>query len=235
MQLPIIPDKNLFIVTSAVKPVIGVFDHDERFEQTITSLKSIRNKVPDAIILLVDCSVSTLTHDEKKLLTENSNIFLNLSSEPNCAHFSKTGMKSHAENAMLFFTLQTLKNNKDISNLLNTVKRIFKFSARSELDDTFDITEYDNLFGKFVFKDRLPTWMSNVQHGADHLFITRMFSFCPSLIDTYLQVIQKNMQVLDTLDTEHAHFVNIPKDNLVEFVMIHCHGWLAGNGEIEYY
>jgi hypothetical protein len=45
------------------------------------------------------------------------------------------------ENALLFFTLHTLKQN----NLLKNVKRIFKFSARSELEDTFDISQYENL------------------------------------------------------------------------------------------
>ncbi len=36
-------------------------------------------------------------------------------------------------------------------------------------------------------------------------------------------------------DTEHAHFVNIPKQFLVEYEKINCWGWLAGNGQIEHY
>ena len=67
------------------------------------------------------------------------------------------------------------------------------------------------------------------------LLITRMFSFCPSLYDTYLQVIQKNFQVMNQLDTEHAHFYNIPKEHLVEFDTLHCWGKMAGNGQIEHY
>jgi hypothetical protein len=117
------------------------------------------------------------------------------------------------------------------NNLLKDVKRIFKFSARSELEDTFDIKEYDNLFGKYVFKKAIPSWMNS----TDSLFITRLFSFCPSLVDDYLQVIQKNMPLLNRMDTEHAHWVNIPNQHLVEFGKIHCWGWLAGNGQIEHY
>jgi len=37
------------------------------------------------------------------------------------------------------------------------------------------------------------------------------------------------------MDFEHAHFVNIPKEHLVEFDKIHCSGWLAGNGQVEKY
>jgi len=118
------------------------------------------------------------------------------------------------------------------NNLLKDVKRIFKFSARSELEDSFDIREYDNMFGKYVFKKAVPTWMPN---GPSNLFITRLFSFCSSLVDNYCVVIQKNMLILGQIDTEHAHWVNIPKEHLVEFDRTHCWGWLAGNGKIEHY
>jgi hypothetical protein len=97
--------------------------------------------------------------------------------------------------------------------------------------------EYENLFGKFVFKKRIPTWMGYIKFGADHLLITRMWSMCPSLIDAYLSVIQQNLGMLSNglADTEHAHYVNIPKDYLIEFDKIHCWGWLAGNRQIEHY
>jgi len=230
-----IPDKNLFIVTSSIKPKIGVFSPEQRFAQTLFTLRSIRKKVPDAIILLSDTSISPLSDFEKKVLSQNSNLYFDLSEEPATKHYTSNGQKSHAENALLFATLQTLKNNPNVSNVLNSVKRVFKFSGRSELDDNFNINDYDDLFGKFVFKKRIPTWMGDIKHDATHLFITRMYSFCPSLIDTYLSVLNKNMSIVNVLDTEHAHFVNIPKNYLVEFEKIHCMGWLAGNGEIEHY
>ena len=100
--------------------------------------------------------------------------------------------------------------------------------------DSFDIKQYDGLFGKFVFKKRMRTWMGN--NAIPSLLITRLFSFCPSLIDTYLEVIQKNLSTISQgYDTEHAHFVNIPQKYLIEFDKINCWGWLAGNGQIEHY
>ena len=154
--------------------------------------------------------------------------------EPTVRMLTERGMKSQAENVMMFHTLQTLKNSPETNRLMNSVKRIFKFSGRSVLEDSFDISEYDNMFGKFVFKKRIPTWMP--QNQVSHLLITRLFSMCPSLIDTYLNMIPQNLQLVDNgFDTEHAHFANIPKEYLVEFDKIHCWGWLAGNGQIEHY
>jgi len=230
----IIPDKNLFIVTSALKPIMGVYSETERFQQTIDSIRSIRKKLPDAIIVFSDVSVIPLSDLEKTAIAEKVNYFIDMSQEPTTLKLSRDMKKSHAENALLFNTLQTLKNSPQTQGMMSSVKRIFKFSARTELEDSFDISEYDNLFGKFVFKKRIPTWMH--PPSIPNLLITRMYSFCPSLIDTYLHVIVNNMPLLDQgLDTEHAHFHNIPKKYLVEFDKIHCWGWLAGNGQIEHY
>jgi hypothetical protein len=230
-----IPDKDLFIITSSIKPVMGVFNAEQRMNQTIETLQNVRQRLPESIIVFADCSVFPLTDQEKSILAPMCNIFMDLSSEPNTYNLSKNGMKSHAENAMLFSVLMNLKNHPQLAQLLPNVRRIFKLSARSILDKEFDISHYENLFGKFVFKKRISSWMNNCKPGEDHLYITRMFSFCPSLIDTYLAVIQNNMALLDHLDTEHAHFVNIPQKYTVEFDTIYCTGILAGTGEIEYY
>ena len=229
----IIPDKNLFIVTSSLKPAIGVYTDDQRFHQTIESLKSIRKVVPDAIIVLSDVSVRPLSDLEKTAIAEKSNFFIDMSSEPQTLELSKMGAKSHAENFLMFHTIQTLRSAPETSKMMNSVKRIFKFSGRTILEDTFDIGEYDDLFGKFVFKNRIKSWMNSPK--VSDLLITRLFSFCPSLIETYLHVVAKNLPLLNEMDTEHAHFLNVPKQHLVEFKKIHCWGWLSGNGQIEHY
>lgn len=229
-----IPDKNLFLVTSSIKPKIGVFSEEVRYLQTIDSLISIREKVPDAIIILCDASVNPLHDDELKRLMNYCNFFVDMNNFPHVRDFSVNGMKSHAENALLFGVLAALKQDANLQKIMYSVKRIFKYSARTNLTDNFNIKDYDNLFGKFVFKKRIPTWMNN-QKVASHLFITRMFSFCPSLIDTYLGVINENFKLLDHMDTEHAHFVNIPQNHLIEFDTIGCVGFLAGNGATEIY
>jgi hypothetical protein len=64
-----------------------------------------------------------------------------------------------------------------------------------------------------------------------------MFSFCPTLMEDYMKMCETNISlVLQTrIDTEHAHFVNINKDLLVELDTIHCQGIVAGTGQSEIY
>lgn len=227
----IIPDKNLFIVTSALKPTIGKFKFDERFEQTINTLKSIRNKVPDAIIILADVSVYSNTEEEISEIQKYNVLHFNLSNEPTVKELSEKGMKSQAETVLLFNVMVALKRDPNLQKILYSVKRIFKMTGRGELEDDFDITDYDNLFGKYVFKKRIPSWMSN---GPSDLLVTRLFSFCPSLLDNYISVLQQNFPLLSSMDTEHAHFVNIPKPYLVEFEKVHMKCMVASTGVWHY-
>ena len=228
--------KNLFIVTSALKPTIGVINEDDRFQQTIDTLKSIKKVVPDALIVFTDGSPFTIEKEKLKEISTYVDASFTWSHDEEVKELSKHGHKSLAENRLMLLTLFTLVNNKDYKNLLQDVKRIFKFSARSTLHDTFDISAYDNLEGKYVFKKRVPTWMTD-KSFVDHLYITRLFSFCPTLIGDYIQTIVRNISVIAQrhIDTEHAHFHNLNKDLVIEFDTLHCEGIMAGTGAVERY
>jgi hypothetical protein len=121
--------------------------------------------------------------------------------------------------------------------LMPSVRRIYKLSGRTTINSGFDVNEH-NQFGKYVFKKRMPTWISDDRREIyTDLLITRMFSLCPSLIDDYIGVCYKNLNTINNfkVDTEHAHFFNINKQYLVELDTIHCQGVVAGSGQTEVY
>jgi hypothetical protein len=146
---------------------------------------------------------------------------------------SRVGRKSEAETALLYHVMVRLKVDQNLQKAMQQVNRIFKITGRLELDEGFDIKEYDGLFGKYVFKKRIPSWMPDPKVTSD-LLVTRLFSLCPSLIDNYMDVLRNNYQMLGFVDTEHAHFANIPQNYLVEFDKVHCKGQVASNGQWEY-
>jgi hypothetical protein len=224
-----IPDKNLFLVTSALRPLNGVWTPENRFSQTVETVKRIKEMVPDSIILFTDVSVNPVPQIEKDIIANYCNLYYDFGSDEMIRKFSIHKHQSAAETVLLHRTISHFKNEPFIKQ----VKRIFKVSGRTLLTEGFN-TEEHNHFGKFIFKKRVPTWMHHPHLGATHLLITRMFSFCPSLIDNYLQALEKTLPVVDYVDFEHAHFLNIPKEYLLEFDTIHCRGWLSG-GAIEDY
>jgi hypothetical protein len=118
-----------------------------------------------------------------------------------------------------------------------SVNRIFKLSGRTDLLDSFDIYEHDH-FGKYVFKKRIPTWLTDSRKEfATNLLITRMYSFCPSLIDNYLDSLRQIITVTNQtrIDTEHAHFLVLNKEIIVELDQIHCQGTVATTNTLEVY
>jgi hypothetical protein len=232
-----VKDKTLFIVTSALNPEMGIINREDRFNQTIDGLKSLREKMPDAIVLMVDGSPNKIEEEKVKALKEYVNFFADFSQDKEILQFSSTGRKSEAENVLLFKTLLLLKQDDGLNEIMDSVNRIVKLSGRTILTDGFDIGEHNHL-GKYVFKTRMPTWIADSRNKyATDLLITRMYSFCPSLIDDYIHMCALNVKLITQMqvDTEHAHFVNINRDLLVELDTIHCQGIMAGTGLTEIY
>jgi len=233
--MSILPEKYLFIVGSCVQPArVGHFSDEERFNQTIQTLENIRQRVPGAIILFIDDSVRPMTQEQKTKISNRANYAIDISNNPILKQLSEHGQQSLAESVLLLNALHLLKTNQHFSRLMNEVKGIFKITGRSILDEKFDITEFDDKFGKFVFKKRIPTWMPGGE--ISHLLITRFYYICPSLIDKYMEILNENMKTIsEGFDFEHAHFKNIPKEYLIEKDEMHCWGWISGNGQIEHY
>lgn len=234
MAQMIIPNTDLFIVTSALNANIGVVNMQDRMLQTIETLENLKKKVPDAMVLLVDGSPHNIDEEIKKKISEYCQaIWFN--QHPDVYAMASSGRKSEAEIIMLFNTLVKVKHSKSI----HEIKRIFKFSARTILEDDFDINEYDGLYGKYVFKKALPSWMSPERKTniTDHLYITRFYSFCPSLLDNYLQTLQPilNNVIQYGIDTEHSHYLCLDKRYVIEFDRLKCAGVVAGSGETERY
>ena len=234
---PIIPSQPLFIVTSALNPNMGIINRNDRLQQTIEGLQSLRKKCPDAIIILAEGSPEKVEKEKIKLLSDYVNIVADFSGDSDIKQFAANGRKSEAENVLMIKMMLLLKQDVGMMRLVQAINRIYKLSARTIINDDFDVNEH-NHWGKYVFKKRIPTWITDSRNEfATDLLITRMFSFCPSLIDDYLRLCNMNVNmILQTqIDTEHAHFVNINKERLIELDTIHCQGIMAGTGLTEIY
>lgn len=236
--MSLLPDKNLFIVTSALNPNIGVISVQDRFTQTIQTLQNLKHKVPDSLILLVDGSPNAVNDDMKMEINQYCpSIWFNNHTDIHAN--ASIGRKSEAEIILIFNVLAMFKTNLQMMKILHSVKRIFKYSARSILTDDFNIKDYDGMFGKYVFKKSIPSWMDDKKktNVTDHLYITRMYSFCPSLLDNYLQTLQPilNNVIQHGIDTEHSHYLCLDKKYIFEFDNINCQGIIGSTGLIERY
>ena len=240
MAQMIIPNTDLFIVTSALKTSIGVIDDETRIRQTIEGLQSLRKAAPDAIIFLVDASSRMVDEATMVTVTQYCDRSISFFGDEDLMSLANAGLKSQAEITLLFKTLSIIKQHPELQKMMAGVRRVFKLSARTNMLEGYDPKAYDNQYGKYVFKKAMPSWLppqKQLESGCGHLYITRMYSFCISLFDNYLNTLPAIYQTINQhgVDTEHAHYGNIDKGFSVEFENLYCQGMLAGNGQLEAY
>lgn len=225
--------KNIFLVTSCMQPKFGVISMEDRYKQTLETFESIRNKAEDSFILFTDSSPIPIEQYKWDVINSKVDMVLDLSKDEQVQQFNAhEQLKSFGENNLLLRSIGFLKTKYDFNKMEG---RMFKLGGRGKLLDSFNIRDYDNTHGKFIFKKRLASWMPpEIQNrfGSTHILETRCYSWCLSLVDEYEQIIIKNFQLLNNgLDTEHCHFLNIPKDKLLEFNMMNVGMIVARNGD----
>ncbi|ESZ59040.1 hypothetical protein X727_31850 [Mesorhizobium sp. L103C119B0] len=214
----------------------GVLEPQVRFVQTLRTIQSIRDHVPDAFILLVDSSpVSVHSDIENEICAKadiavflhNLNPGLHLSRELGGFWKTPDHSKTLSETYALFHALTLVKVIS--SGRMN--RRIFKISGRYHLSDNFDIGEYDRieLLGKYVFKRRRLSWLASEAGYLD----TRLWSFCSTAIDETLSLLVSVFvcSIEASVDAEHAYFRKLLDSRVHEVATIHVAGQIASTGE----
>ena len=226
--------KNVFLVSSTIETTHGVFSQDQRLNQTFDTIFSIRKNVPDSYIILYDTSV-TFSEKTTNSLSSMIDELVLLQNNKMMMELSGRHLKSSGECFATFLVLSYLKERQQ--ELLNDTNRIFKISGRYQVQDSLNIDEYQNTKGKYVFRKRIKSWLNEEMQKSrqvDHLFVTRFYSFCSTLVDDYLSILPRILDDTFTgLDLEHCTYKNMNKDLVIEFDKVHCTGQVAFNGTVE--
>jgi hypothetical protein len=116
----------------------SVYTKQERFEQTKKTIESVKSRIPNNQIMVVECSL--LTEEEKTYFLENTDIFINLYELPDKSYIEKihSHSKSMGEGTMTIYAFEyLLANNIEYDSL-------YKLSGRYKLTDKFFYEKYNN-------------------------------------------------------------------------------------------
>lgn len=209
--------KNLVLITSIIKPpktplsygIRSIYTNEERFNQTKNTIKSIKEKIENCEIFIVECS--DLDDNEKNYFVDNSTYFLNLYDNIPLRNKMHSPSKSLCEGTMTICALDFLINNTiEFDNLI-------KISGRYFLSENFNFDNFknDNIVIKYINND-----MNNVFTGLYKLtfkFIEQYRSFLNSNIH--------NMEKCIGFENLFAQFIK----TIPEKVQSHKIIGLAGN------
>lgn len=226
------PINNLFLVTSCINTDFGIYKPQERFEQTIETINSIRKYASNSKIFIADNSfIKELNKNVYKYFTQTCDFVANFSNEQNCRNLNEARIKSAADTVLTLKMIELLMTHKDGMKLLNGAKRVYRISGRYQLTEKFNENNF-NHFGKFVLK-RHDTWRED--KSIDGLYITRLMGICPSLCTVYHYSLSMSVgTILETgVDMEHAVYKNIDKNFVETIDELGVKGNVAPNGQFQ--
>ena len=230
------PD-GLFLVSSAIHTNHGIYNDEQRLEQTIDTLKSIKQRC-DVDIVLLDGGLKAPTEDEQKLLGEYTKGIISFSDAPSMKDIlvipSQDIVKNMAEIVMFGSTFQDIQNSGDYKKY----KRIFKMSGRYVLNDNFNYQTHIDAKDKIIIRGPYTSQFTSAQTGGVIFqYMSRLWSFdselLPDIAETYGRMFGDMNRVLTQggyIDIEHLLFTHLDPSRIQKIAKIGVEGNIAPNG-----
>jgi hypothetical protein len=203
---------NLVLITSIIDtpnkplsytPTRSVFTKQERFEQTKQTIQSIKEYIPNCIIVLVEYSI--LSKEEKNYFLENVDHFINIydNSNDNIKNDLHSQFKSKCEGTMTTIALKYIITNNIQFDIF------YKISGRYWLSNKFDYNKFNepisvihlienNINNAFtcvykLTKQHLILWLYFLENTAPILYNSHGFE---SIFAIFINSI-KNIKFID--------------------------------------
>ena len=219
--------ENLFLVTSVINipnlpfsytKTRSIYTMNERFEQTINTINSIKNKIPDVKILFIECS--ELPKEFEDYLIQNCDYFINVYNDEVIRNKVFGLSKSLGEGTLILNSINFVETN----NI--KFKNFFKISGRYFLSNNFKYSNYDN---NLIIVQKINNDINNISTFLFKLNYNNLFLFKFFLNNRYEKMV--NCIGFEVLFSE---FINcIDNKNIISYVdVLGIQGFIAVSGDI---
>lgn len=232
--------KHAFIVTSAINSKFGVFTPEQRLDQTIDTIKSIKSKIPNAKIVVMECCGTPITNIQANILKENCDIFFDCSRDEDVQALYDNDnwdvVKNGTEIMVFGRVLSILKK----ENMLPGVDRIHKMSGRYVLNDMFDPETYEQLENadKIIIGPKYASQFPIEITTVPLQYMARLWSWPTSLTDRVIRVYLDSFMFFAEraaaggyVDIEHVLYKFLPEEHVHEIQNLGVEGQIAPNGQ----
>jgi len=229
------------IITSAANAKFSVYSPEERIAQTLETVASVRERIPNALICMTDCGIPSIEGELRDKLVKSVDKFIDLSKDANVNWI--------ANNITHQDTVKNLTELVVVSKFFKLARknawfkdcdRVFKVSGRYLLNEKFDITRYEkeDAKGKYVVSKKMLSQFPFDYVGQSLQYMRRVYSFDNALLDDFivrLDIMNKHMQERCNsgkyIDIEHLFCKFLPKDLTLEIARTGVVGNVAPNGQ----
>lgn len=221
----------VFFISSALNvKQLSVFNNDERYLQTVETIKSIDKYCPNNVKYIFDTSYDMPKMEYVNELVNMDVRFIYCGNNADVRRLSDAGQRSLAETlGFILFLNEYQKNPVE-------AKRIYKMSGRYKLNDNF-ILDKEEFKDSFVYLPTVNSWMSKDRQelaGVDRIFELRLWHMDNNLLDIFKNEIYNILESMMKfgIDVEHAYYKHLSKYKWTTIEPIGLEGAIAPTGEI---
>jgi hypothetical protein len=230
-------NKWLFLVSSAIHAKHGVYNTKERLDQTIATCASIKAKVPNADIIILDGGHEHLTDDEKEILRGSMNRFISYTDDAEVKGIQAVPSHDIVKNAIEILMYGTFFS-ENSEQIKKEYSRVFKISGRYILNDNFDPDFHEKTKHGIVIRGPYTSqFPPDITGGITRQYMSRLWSFDASLIRYIAECYQRMYAHMITrvnnggyIDIEHLLFNYLNPSNIRVPDKIGIEGGIAPNG-----
>ena len=232
--------KHCFVVTSAVNSKFGVYSPAARLQQTLTTLTSIKSYIPDAKIIVMECTGTPLTESQSDLLEERSDLLIDFSEDAEVqAIYNSTDnwdiVKNSTEILCFGKTLRLCLEDGDFDGC----DRIHKMSGRYVLGSEFypTIPLYTEHKDRIIIGEKYKSQFPLELTGIELQYMARLWSWPANITERIVKVYEDSLNYIAErvanngyADIEHVLYKFLPADLVTELPVLGVEGSIAPNG-----
>lgn len=228
------------MITSAINTKFGVFSSEQRLQQTLDTIRSVKTHIPNSKIFLLEMAGVPLTEQQKEaLLAEVTNLIDFTADTDVIGLYDSTNNWDIVKNVT-----EVMCFNKALQTLIDTeylkgVDRVFKVSGRYLLNDSFNIDLYNEYKNKTMIvigakkKSQFPYSITQ----CEYQYMSRLWSWPIGLTseiiaayDNMLNYMYERLSVGGYADIEHCLYKFLDKSKIYEVPTLGLEGSIAPNG-----
>ena len=225
------------MITSAINTKFGVYTSAERLKQTLVTIESIRSRVPDAKIFLIESAAIPLTTEQEYALDKAVDVLIDFTQDADVQEIFKSDnwdvVKSTTEVMCFTRALRMCLDDGDFDD----IDRIHKISGRYTLNDNFDLARYDQYPDRIITTRKHQSQFPFSVTGVELQYMSRLWSWPKDLTETVIDVYNEGLAYIANrisqggyCDIEHMLYKYLPADLITEVGPIGLSGNIGPNG-----
>lgn len=230
--------RHAFMITSAINTKFGVFNSDQRLQQTLDTVSSITQRVPNAKIFLIEMSANPLSDRQRELLETVVDGVVDFNDDQDVKDiFNSSENWDWVKNATEVMCFKQAIEQLRETGAFENIDRVHKISGRYVLSDAFDLKVFEDNPANIVIKQRMGSQFPHHMTLVDKQYMSRLWSWPVDLTDQVITAYEDGFVYIAQriaeggyCDIEHMLYKFLPAEHITEIARTGVSGNIGPNG-----